>query len=101
MTKEEAAKIAQAYQWLAEGKEVECTYLTSGRGWKTFDGSQISASDFRIKPELLNEYWVTISKWGDTELYDDKDLALRKAATFPEVIDRVMHLREVREEDVK
>ena len=49
MNKTQAAKLAQAYQWLAEGKEVEWRY--SNGEWEEWTGLITYPPEFRIKVE--------------------------------------------------
>ena len=49
MDNTQAAKLAQAYQWLSEGKEVEWRY--SNGEWEEWTGLITYPPEFRIKVE--------------------------------------------------
>ncbi len=101
MDKIQAAKLAQAYQWLSEGKEVECTYPSNGGRWQTFDGDQTRASEFRLKPEpaKLEELWVNQYGPNCYSYHISETAARASAGTGATRI--AVHLREVREPDIK
>ena len=98
MNKTDAAKLAQAYQWLADGKEVEC--LTHGQ-WSTWDGWIRAVDKFRIKPEpkLVPELWVNFYENGLWASYPSRQSALDNVC--PETIQAAVHMREVREPDIE
>ena len=94
MTREQAAKLAQAYQWLSEGKEMEGQYC-NGAPWKHWNGHDPNWLRFRIKPELL-ELWVNVYPFGPGACHscakDAHDTAGVKALRV------AVHMREVRDE---
>ena len=73
MTKDEAAKLAQAYQWLSEGKDVEYSY--ERKLWMAWDGYPHVAHDYRIKPEPLLECWANVYAGGHRCFYSSAEIA--------------------------
>ena len=105
MNKTDAAKLAQAYQWLAEEKEVEC--LRYGQWWP-WDGWVRDVGEFRIKPEPapLLELWVNrYNKRGAIHTYHTKKEAETATIPLSEPYGpgaRIgVHMREVREPDIQ
>lgn len=107
MTKEQAAKLEQAYQWLAEGKDVECRWYTVGslnNDWFDWIGVGVPA-EFRIKPAPapLLECWANLFDPGNGYIFRSREAAEYAAASDSSTnLNRIaVHLREVREPDVK
>ena len=97
MDKTQAAKLAQAYQWLAEGKEVEGRYVNEN--WALWDGWQRNMLDYRIKPASLLECWANKYVNGVT-YHVSPDAAKRDALGRGrlDVTHVAVHMREVRDE---
>lgn len=95
MNKTDAAKLAQAYQWLAEGKEVECQLHDRGP-WQPWNGESTEWLNFRVKPESepLLELWVNVASTG-MYAYTDKSGALATATSLTQR--SAVHMREVRD----
>ena len=98
MDKTQAAKLAQAYQWLAEGKEVECL-LAEGLPWKQWSGVEIGALQFRLKPRPLLEGWANEYPDRIGGIYPNPESARMNA--HPTARRQAVHMREVREPDIK
>ena len=97
MNREQAAKLAQAYQWLSEGKEVEELAMGSWRSWDGFP----SNTHFRLKPEPdpLLELWVNAYEGGGLAANLSKEVAIKRATK--DAMRIAVHMREVREPDIK
>ena len=93
MTKDQAAKLAQAYQWLSEGKDVECREYNLGTPWKFWDGKDTHWATFRLKPEPLLERWANVHTDGCVFTYfspqDARDCANKDTVRI------AVHMREV------
>ncbi len=100
MNKTDAAKLAQAYQWLAEGKEVECQ-LHEGGPWQPWSGETTDWLNFRVKPEpeALVEVWANVYPTKAVTTHLSPDLAVKCSNRCASRI--AVHLREVREPDIK
>ena len=99
MDKTQAAKLAQAYQWLAEGKEVEWRY--NNGEWEEWNGLIAFPPEFRIKPESkpLLELWANVYENNVPSYHFTKEAAELIATGC--AIRVAVHLREVREPDIK
>ena len=97
MNKTDAAKLAQAYQWLAEEKEVEC--LRYGQWWP-WDGWVRDVGEFRIKPEPapLLELWVNIRENGAWVAFSNRHSALDNVGY--DTTHAAVHFRAEREPDI-
>ncbi len=93
MTKDQAAKLAKAYQWLAEGKKVESRY--TDEEWRPWDGWDRDCREYRIKPESIVGFWAVLTQRGSVIRYDSKGQALQAASDSPDVVSRVLYLCEV------
>ena len=94
MDKTQAAKLAQAYQWKSEGKEVEELAMGSWRSWDGFP----SNTHFRLKPEPdpLLELWVNAYEGGGLAANPSKEVAIKRATM--DAMRIAVHMREVRDE---
>ena len=95
MNKTDAAKLAQAYQWLAEGKEVECQLHDRGP-WQPWNGESTEWLNFRVKPESepLLELWVN----NEVAVASAPDLSVYAYIPVEATTQRsAVHMREVRE----
>ena len=99
MDKTQAAKLAQAYQWLSEGKEVEWRY--NNGEWEEWNGFITFPPEFRIKPESkpLLELWANVYENNVHSYHFTKEAAELIATGC--AIRVAVHLREVREPDIK
>lgn len=100
MDTNQAAKLAQAYQWLSEEKEVEYSEENSEQ-WFSWNGDwYFKGCRFRLKPEPapLLECWVNLYADGceTCALHPTEERAKRNA--MPHVRRTAVHLREVRDE---
>ena len=68
MTKDQAAKLAQAYQWISEGKEVECQSHNKS-WWQPWYGFNRDCLRFRLKDESLLECWANVYAGGAFRTY--------------------------------
>ena len=98
MDTKEAAKLAQAYQWLSEGKEVEC-WLAEGLPWKQWSGVEIGALQFRLKPRPMLEGWANVYPDHIVGIYSNPESARTSARSH--ATRTAVHMREVREPDIK
>ena len=99
MNKTDAAKLAQAYQWLSDGKEVEWRYHNCE--WEDWDGLITFPPEFRIKPEPepLVEGWANIYSGGPGDLMPSPQESYRVAGRT--ALRTAVHMREVREPDIE
>lgn len=100
MNKTDAAKLAQAYQWLADGKEVECQLHDRGP-WLPWNGDSTDWLNFRVKPEPepLMELWANRYGANTYSYHATKEVAMKSAQDYAARV--AVHLREVREPDIQ
>lgn len=94
MIKDQAAKLAQAYQWLSEGKEVECCeHHLIGPAWKLWDGKDTHWAAYRLKPEPLLEGWANL--YPSSNIHIHKSAEEARCCAHPSAIRIAVHIREV------
>ena len=95
MTKDQAAKLAQAYQWLSEEKEVQ--YLSGSGFWQPWTGFGHELQ-YRLKPEPqpLMECWANLYLTGYVAAHPSAEKAINNAGSNPARV--AVHMREVRDE---
>ena len=99
MDKTQAAKLAQAYQWLSEGKEVEWRY--NNGEWEEWNGFITFPPEFRIKPDPrpILDGWANVYPDHIVGIYSNPESARTSARSHATRI--AVHMREVREPDIK
>ncbi len=95
MTREQAAKLAQAYQWLSEGKDVELR-TRDDAPWGRWENYAPTTMEFRLKPEPLLEAWVNVQANG--RLYTHCSPQDARDCACVDTIRLAVHMREVRDE---
>ena len=98
MDKTQAAKLAQAYQWLSEGKEVQ--YLPWSGVWKSWKGHG-TALEYRLKPkpEPLLECWA--NEYPDGKMSCYLTISDAKKWARPDCIRVAVPMHEDREPDIE
>ena len=96
MNREQAAKLAQAYQWLSEGKEVEWCY--NNGEWEDWSGLLTFPHEYRLKPIPL-ECWV--NQYPDELGRAWEDLEGARRNSHDNAIRIAVHMREVLQLDIK
>ena len=101
MDTKQSAKLAQAYQWLSEGEEVEGRYTFAGGAteWQPWNGGA-GYDEFRLKPAPLIDRWLNQYQNGiNTNCFHSKEEAVRYAQ--PNAVRVAVHMREVIDPDIE
>ena len=92
MTKDQAAKLAQAYKWLSEGKDVD---YYNGQKWLSWYGCHVDWTAYRLTPEPLLECWANVQTM-EHRYFSSAAAAKKLADASTRRI--AVHMREVRPE---